>query len=99
MPNDGGRTDLQHPTRIANPGAIHRHLHDFLCHARTICFIAVVQLKAVVADSATRTRLATARRPMTVHGTVALRTGHFDTRHQSLPLQFTWPEFTIYSTA
>lgn len=89
MPNDGGRTDLQHPTRITNTKAIHRHRYDFLRHTRAIRFVAVVQLKTVVALPTAVTRLPTARRPMTIHRTLTLRTDHLNTRHQSLPPSFT----------
>ena len=99
MSNHGGRTDLQHPTRVSYARTIHRHRHDFLRHPRTIRFVTVVQLKAMMTGATAVARLTAARRTMTVYRTLTLRTDHLDTRHQSLPTQFTWPEFTTYSTA
>lgn len=84
MPHHRGRTDLQHPTGIPHTTFIHRHRYDFLRHTGAICFVAVVQLKTVAAFPTAVTRLPTARRPMTVHRTVTLRTDHLDTRHQPL---------------
>lgn len=74
MAYHGGRTDLQYPTRIPNPTSIHGHLHDFLSHPWSIRLITVVQLKAMVARSATITRFAAARLTMTIDATFACRT-------------------------
>src|SRR5919108_3612111 len=46
--NDSGRTDLQHPCRIADPTAIETHIHDLLFDHRGTSFVEEIQLKPVM---------------------------------------------------
>lgn len=46
--NNGGRTDLQYPCRIADPTAIETHIHDLLFDRRGTSFVEEIALKAVM---------------------------------------------------
>jgi hypothetical protein len=43
--NDGSRTNLQHPRRIADPAAIETHVHNLLVDRRSTSFVEESQLK------------------------------------------------------
>src|SRR5215471_2484389 len=46
--NDRGRTNFQHPCRIADTAAIETHVHDLLFDRRGTSFVEEIQLKAIM---------------------------------------------------
>ena len=45
--NDGSRTNLQHPCRIADTAAIETHIHNLLFDRRGTAFVEEIALKAI----------------------------------------------------
>ena len=50
--NHGGRTNLQHPSRIADPAAIETHVDDLLFDRRGPSFVEEITLKAIMGAAA-----------------------------------------------
>ena len=46
--NDSGRTNLQHPCRIADTAPIETHIHDLLFDRRGTAFVEEIALKAIM---------------------------------------------------
>ena len=45
--HNGGRTDLQHSCRIADPTAIETHIDDLVFDRRSTSFVEKIELKAI----------------------------------------------------